>query len=92
MSFWSFLSGALDPIAKIVDEAFTNDEERMNAKAKLLEVQNILSSKLLEYESNLIAAKSKVIIAEAQGQSWLQRNWRPMLMVTFMLMEFKNGL
>jgi uncharacterized membrane protein len=28
-------------------------------------------------------AQSSVIVAEAQGQSWLQRNWRPGLMVIF---------
>ena len=26
---------------------------------------------------------SKVVLAEAQGHSWLQRNWRPVTMLTF---------
>ncbi len=30
-----------------------------------------------------IDAKAKVLVAEVQGQSWLQRNWRPLLMLVF---------
>ncbi len=32
----------------------------------------------------------KVILAEAQGQSWLQRNWRPLLMMTVMVIIANN--
>ena len=28
-------------------------------------------------------AKAKVLVAEVQRQSWLQRNWRPLLMLVF---------
>jgi hypothetical protein len=38
---------------------------------------------VLSYEEKLVDARSKIIIAEAQGDSWLQRNWRPMLMCNF---------
>lgn len=35
-------------------------------------------------------AQAKVIIAEAQGESWLQRNWRPILMLTIVLIVANN--
>ncbi|GER92676.1 hypothetical protein A45J_0394 [hot springs metagenome] len=35
-----------------------------------------------KYETE-ITKKAEVIVSETQGQSWLQRNWRPMLMLTF---------
>lgn len=35
-------------------------------------------------------AQAKVIIAEAQGQSWLQRNWRPILMLTIVFIVANN--
>ncbi len=42
-----------------------------------------------EIESALIAAQSNVIIAEAKG-GWLQRNWRPLLMLTAIIIIFNN--
>ncbi len=30
-----------------------------------------------------IESRAKIITAEAEGKSWLQRNWRPILMLTF---------
>lgn len=35
-------------------------------------------------------AQAKVIIAEAQGESWLQRNWRPILMLTIVFIVMNN--
>ena len=37
---------------------------------------------LIENKSNELESAAKIVLAEAQG-SWLQRNWRPLLMVTF---------
>ncbi len=41
-------------------------------------------------ESGLIQAKSAIIIAEAQGASWIQRSWRPITMLTFVLIIANN--
>lgn len=38
----------------------------------------------MDYEARLLEAKAQVITAEAQGASWLQRNWRPVTMLTFL--------
>lgn len=53
-------------------------------------------TKLEEVAASLdqIRAQSaaSVIIAEAQGQSWLQRNWRPMLMLVIIAIVANNYL
>lgn len=36
-----------------------------------------------DMEKTLIEGRSGVVKAEAGGESWLQRNWRPMLMIWF---------
>ena len=41
-------------------------------------------------ESGLIQAKSAIIVAEAQGASWIQRNWRPVTMLTFVFIIANN--
>ncbi|WP_025820685.1 3TM-type holin [Shewanella marina] len=84
MSVWNFLTGLVKPVTDLVDELHTSDEERLTIKAKLFEMQSQLSLKIMEYEARLLEAKTKVITAEAQGQSWLQRTWRPITMLTFL--------
>ncbi len=41
---------------------------------------------LLENASKLEQAAANVILAEAAGESWLQRNWRPITMLTFVFL------
>jgi hypothetical protein len=45
---------------------------------------------VLGIQSGLIQAKSSIIIAEAQGASWIQRSWRPITMLTFVLIIANN--
>lgn len=84
MSIWSFLSGVAEPVTKLIDELHTSDEERLQIKAKLFEMQTAMAAKTMDYEARLIESKTKIITAEAQGASWLQRNWRPITMLTFL--------
>ncbi|UTW12949.1 3TM-type holin [Marinobacterium rhizophilum] len=83
---WSAITALVTPVTEMVDKLHTSDAERLQAKAALFGLQSELSQTLIEYESKLLAAKSSVIIAEAQGQSWLQRSWRPITMLTFLLL------
>lgn len=42
-----------------------------------------LEAKLLEIEAGVKKAQADVIMAEANGDSFLQKNWRPMVMLFF---------
>jgi len=42
-----------------------------------------LEAKLSELETKDKEIQASVIIAEAKGESWLQKNWRPLLMAMF---------
>ena len=42
-----------------------------------------LAGKMLQFYSALMGAQSQIIQAEANGASWLQRNWRPLVMMFF---------
>lgn len=80
------LAEIVSPVARIIDDLTTSEEERLLVKQKLFELQAGLTSKLMDYETRLAEARSRVITAEAQGQSWLQRNWRPITMLTFLVL------
>lgn len=84
MNLWSVISGLAEPVTRLVDELHTSEEERLKIKASLFAMQQQLATRVMDYEARLLEAKTKVITAEAQGQSWMQRNWRPITMLTFL--------
>ena len=90
---FDFISSIFKPVADLVDNLHTSDEEAGNIeirKAKIAyEIKKVeiqAQMKILEYETKLQENQSKIIIAEAQGESWLQRNWRPLIMVGMMVL------
>ncbi|MBU2492677.1 MAG: holin family protein [Bacteroidetes bacterium] len=84
MSILNFLSGIVKPVTDLIDNITTTDEERERLKNELTKIENEFLGKALEYEGKLLESQSKIIEAEAKGHSWLQRNWRPITMLTFL--------
>ena len=83
MPILEFLGGLIKPVTNLVDELFTSDEERGRMKNALAEIESQVEIKMMAYEAEIAQFQSQVIIAEAKGESWLQRNWRPSLMAVF---------
>lgn len=86
MGILGFLGDIFKPAAELVDNIHTSEEERLKLKNQLVTLQNSMSVKLLDYEKSLMEAQASVIKNEAQGASWLQRNWRPITMITFLVL------
>lgn len=84
MNFLSFVSNIFEPAVKLVDSLHTSDEEKLELRREIQQIENAFLSKLLEYETKIMENRSAVIQAEASGHSWLQRNWRPITMLTFL--------
>lgn len=80
---WSFLANLILPVTKLVDDVHTSEEERLAIKTEMFKLQQEITNRVIEYETKLMDNQAKVILAEAQGESWLQRNWRPMMMIWF---------
>tara|TARA_R110001592_G_scaffold73837_3_gene224897 strand:+ start:114 stop:506 length:393 start_codon:yes stop_codon:yes gene_type:complete len=70
-----FGANVIGDIGKVIDNLFTSDEERIEARNKIMQV-------LKEKELELQKMQTDVIIAEAKG-NWIQRSWRPLLMLSF---------
>ena len=70
-----FSSSVIGEIGKVIDNLFTSDEERIHAKNEILKV-------LKEQQLELQKLQTEIIVAEANG-NWLQRSWRPILMLAF---------
>lgn len=86
MGILGIIKDAITPVTSLIDNLHTSDEEKMNAKNALIKLENEVIGQALEYEQKLTDAKSKIITTEAQGSSWLQRNWRPITMLTFLVL------
>lgn len=67
----------------VVDKAVEDKDQAAIIKSRMSEMA--LSGSLKELES-----AANIIVAEAQGDSWLQRNWRPLLMVMFGVIVANN--
>lgn len=80
----------VEPITKMIDNVVTSDEERLQLHNQLVQLQLTWQQQLLDYETKLAEQKAKIVQAEAEGQSWLQRNWRPITMMVFVVIVAWN--
>ena len=74
------------PITNMIDEVHTSEEEKFKIKKEMAKVQSDIQIRVLDYEKEMIQAKSSIVHSEANGQSWMQRNWRPISMLTFLVL------
>jgi hypothetical protein len=92
MDILGFIGAIFKPAVDLVDELNTSKEEKLQLRNTLVAMQNELATKVLDYEKSLNESRARIIEAEATGQSWLQRNWRPILMLTIVAIVANNYL
>ena len=63
---------------------FIEDKDKAN------ELETAIKRKLLSLEQSVIDAQKEVIVAEATSQSFIARNWRPIMMLTFVFIIANN--
>ena len=86
MNIINLISGIFEPAAKLIDSVHTSTEEKLAIKNKLVTIQNEMTAKIIDYETRLLESQTSIINSEAQGESWMQRNWRPITMLTFLVL------
>jgi len=62
----------------------TSADERAAAQAEILRLHNEALKLAIDVEKQQLAVSARLIAAEAGGRSWLQRNWRPITMLSFL--------
>lgn len=78
----SLIGGTIaDAFAKIVGVFKADPNKVLDAQTELSKIQFELQGKLLDQVSTEIQSAAEVIKAEAQSQSWLPRNVRPLLLL-----------
>lgn len=71
----SFIKALAGPVLKIVDDVVLDKDQAARLKAEI-------STALINLDSEILDVQKSLILSETTG-SWLQRNWRPGLMVLF---------
>ena len=84
MAWWNVL---IAPVSKLFEKALDVVDDMVPDKDLAARLKAALQQRMMDIAHDeftaLIKAQSDIIIAEASGESWLQRNWRPGLMAVF---------
>lgn len=71
------LANAILPgLFRAVDKAIPDKDQAQRLKAEL-------QQQMLDQQGKELEAVSKIIVSEAQSDSWLTRSWRPITMLVF---------
>jgi hypothetical protein len=71
----SGIKDTVSAVGGVIDKISTTDDERMAAKKEITEV-------ITTFAKDISASSAEVLKAEMTG-NWLQRSWRPLVMLAF---------
>lgn len=77
--FGNITSAITNLIGKAIDKAVPDKDEANKLKAEI-------TMAAFESDAKELQGAIDIIVAEANGGSWLQRNWRPITMMTFLVL------
>ena len=83
MNIISALGSLLPSVGRTI-EKFVKDKDLAN------KLNFEIEKDVIALQGEVVQAKASIIVAEAQGQSWIQRSWRPLTMLTFVAIIANN--
>lgn len=82
MSILTFIGTIFKPAVDLIDDLHLSKEEEATLKNELEKIQVQVKEKVIDLESKTIEGQAKIIEAEARSDSWLTKNWRPMVIMS----------
>ena len=76
MSIAALIQSVAAPVLSIIDKSVPDKDQ-----ANQLKVQ--IQQEMMNFDAKVLESQTAAIVAEASGDSALQRNWRPITMLTF---------
>ena len=83
MGILSTIAGLIPGVTRIIEKSVTDKDLAVKLES---EIRNLI----VHAEAQAMQEQAKVIVAEAQGESEIQRNWRPITMLTFVFIIANN--
>lgn len=84
--------GASETVTAIGDaiDKIDSSDEKLELQLKYKQLLIDIEGAYLNYENKLLDNQTRIVEAETKGMSWLQNNWRPILMMVCIYIIFNN--
>ncbi len=79
----NLITTLLPVVGSVLDRILPDQVERDKVKAEL-------QTQMLAHSATIEKAAAQVVVAEAKGESWIQRSWRPITMMSFVTIICNN--
>jgi hypothetical protein len=76
--------------SRIIDAITKHVQNKDERERLVLEIQKQIQETASQLEYELLKQRGNIIVSEATGHSWLQRNWRPITMLVFVFIITNN--
>jgi hypothetical protein len=86
MNLLGLLGDIFKPAVELVDDLHTSEEEKLVHKASMLDTYAKALEAGLTHELEGLKARASIVEAEAKSEHWLTATWRPITMLTFVLL------
>lgn len=83
---FKFLDDLIKPVTTLVDDLNTSDEERLQIKKELFNIEAQTQQKLMEAQLESQKLQLELLKNENQYGNWLQKSWRPISMLVFLVL------
>jgi len=77
------LKAVIDTVNGVIGKFVPDPAEKLALQSQIATATAELQSKMIDADRALADAQASVITAEVKSDSWLAKNWRPILMLTF---------
>lgn len=77
------ITALLGPLGAIIEKVIPDPNKAAEIKAQM-------QAEMFRADSEFYKAAGSIITTEASGESWLQRNWRPLTMLSFVTIIVNN--
>jgi len=78
------VAGLFKPVADVIEHIVPSGDKKLELQSAIFQAQMGMADKMMDYELALLDGQKSIIMAEASGKGVLQRNWRPITMLTFL--------
>jgi uncharacterized membrane protein len=82
--------GIITSVADMADSIVKRILPEKASESDILGAKTLIEKAVQDRESLLLASQRDIILAEATSDSWLTKNWRPLLMLLITFIIFNN--
>lgn len=80
------IAGIFKPVSDVIDHVVMSGDDKAMLQKAILDSQIKQANASIDYENKLLDSKTSIVLAEAKSESWIAANWRPITMLTFLVL------